>query len=86
VSNRSFIEINHDYAGEISRAPAGTIERLLLAYLRAGSRDDADALSRYGISVLYMRHHSDAATLNINGRIAWTENTGPREVGEEMGR
>jgi hypothetical protein len=54
MSNRSLIEINHDFAGELG-------DEFLLAlryYLSSGSREDAAELRRHGVHVISMRHHS----------------------------
>lgn len=59
MSNRTLIEINHDYAGEIDAASTGEFENAVLAYLRMGSKEAARRLERYGIRVFGMRHHSD---------------------------
>lgn len=60
MSNRSLIEVNHDFAGIIDRATEGQVERALLRYLRSGDRNSAENLEQYGIRVFGMRHHSDA--------------------------
>lgn len=54
MSNRTLIEINHDYEG---RMGDGFIEALG-RYLRSASRESAEALERYGARVIGMRHHS----------------------------
>lgn len=67
MSNRTLIEISHDFAGEIDRAPTGALERVLLRYLRSGDRESAMELGRYGIRVFGMRHHSDAFEIAWGG-------------------
>lgn len=59
MSNRTLIEINHDYSHAIDRAGTGDFERTLLRYLRSASPEHAQALERYGVRVFGMRHHSD---------------------------
>lgn len=55
MSNRSLVEINHDYS------PGGTDDELLAwakkirTYIRSGSRDELPD----GIRVFWRRHHSD---------------------------
>lgn len=54
MSNRSLIEINHDFCHELNDA---VLEKLK-AYLRSASRETANDLKRHGITVVGMRHHS----------------------------
>jgi hypothetical protein len=57
VSNRTLIEINHDYGFRIEDQPQRFVEDLG-AYLAGASRANADELERWGVRVLSMRHHS----------------------------
>lgn len=52
MSNRTLIEINHDYpiTDEMVKA--------LQIYLRSANRQTADALHPHGVTVIGMRHHS----------------------------
>lgn len=53
MSNRTLLEINHDYEGRIDDLlPA------LRRYLCSGSREHAEDLEMFGVRVLGMRHHS----------------------------
>ena len=54
MSNRSLIEINHDRTSDLDE----DFLRLLGSYLRSASRESAEALERYGVRVIGMRHHS----------------------------
>jgi hypothetical protein len=54
MSNRTLIEINHDFASDLT--PGFVAE--LQFYLRSASREAAEALERYGVKVIGMRHHS----------------------------
>ena len=55
MSIRTLIEINHDYT---ARDSDGLLAALQL-YLNSASREHAEALERYGIRVIGMRHHAD---------------------------
>jgi len=52
---RTLIEINHDYAYDVTHGLIPVLQR----YLASGSRDDAEALERFGVRVIGMRHHAD---------------------------
>lgn len=54
MSNRSLIEINHDFTGELG----DEFLQALRYYLSSGSREDATWLKRFGVHVISMRHHS----------------------------
>lgn len=54
MSNRTLIEINHDFCGAIGESAAAALRR----YLKSASRETAAELEYYGIRVLGMRHHS----------------------------
>ena len=60
MSNRTLIEINHDFSHRLDVEFLATIDR----YLASGSRDDAEALERYGVRVIGMRHHSGRFVLD----------------------
>lgn len=58
MSNRSLIEINHDFSHLIEHDS----EAFLLAlgrYLRSGSTRNAVELERWGVRVFGMRHHTE---------------------------
>ncbi len=55
MSMRTLIEINHDYAFDITHGLIPALQR----YVASGSKDDAEALSRFGVKVIGMRHHAD---------------------------
>ncbi len=56
MSNRTLIEINHDYATELGSAQ---FVEALARYVRSGSIVDAAELEHYGVRVFGMRHHSE---------------------------
>lgn len=58
MSNRTLMEFNHDHAYSVERDPEGFVRAVSL-YLSSGSRREAEALERYGVTVIRMRHHSD---------------------------
>lgn len=55
MSNRTLIEINHDFSTEANSV--GLLDNLV-CYLRSPSRENAADLERFGIKVIGMRHHS----------------------------
>lgn len=55
MSNRTLIEINHDFAETLGEAFLDALGR----YLRSASRDNAAVLEQYGVKVVGMRHHSE---------------------------
>lgn len=57
MSNRTLIEINHDYAGQILNEDIAFVTRLY-RYLCSASRETAEELERFGVKVIGMRHHS----------------------------
>jgi hypothetical protein len=56
MSNRSLIEINHDFAGEIG---SDTFRAALRRYLNSADRETAEALEPFGVRVIGLRHHSN---------------------------
>lgn len=54
MSNRTLIEINHDFCGDLGPTFLSDLER----YLRSATRESADRLRVHGVSVVGMRHHS----------------------------
>ncbi len=62
MSNRTLIEINHDYAHKIE-GNQESFCRALGLYLNSGNRENADQLERYGVRVFGMRHHSDGFSI-----------------------
>lgn len=54
MSNRTLIEINHDFAGGLGEPFAAAVRR----YLQSASLETASELEHYGVRVLGMRHHS----------------------------
>ena len=58
MSNRSLIEINHDFSHAIERDPY-SFASAMCRYLGSASHENAKELQRYGVRVFGMRHHSD---------------------------
>lgn len=58
MSNRTLIELNHDYWDRIARNPDEFIIALIL-YLGSGDKETSDKLSRYGLRIIGMKHHSE---------------------------
>lgn len=54
MSNRTLIEINHDFASDLGPTFLDDLGR----YLRSASREHADRLRTHGVTVVGMRHHS----------------------------
>lgn len=65
VSNRTLLEINHDFAGEIQSNPT-SFANALLSYLRSGSTAHGveHLLSKFGVTIGPMRHHSEPDPLS----------------------
>lgn len=63
MSNRTLIEINHDFSGDIGRNPEAFLSALL-SYLASASRDRVLELDGFGITVFGMRHHSDPYSID----------------------
>ena len=66
MSNRSLIEINHDYWYTLKDDPEGFVMALRL-YLGSANKDTAERLERFGIRVFGMRHHSYGFEINWGG-------------------
>jgi len=66
MSNRTLIEINHDYSHRIGDAPSKFATDLAY-FLATGSDKDAEDLEQYGIRVIGMKHHSDGHTIKWGG-------------------
>lgn len=59
MSNRSLMEFNHDFAGQLGHDPDGFL-RELSSYLNSGDEESAARLKAlYGVRVFGMRHHSE---------------------------
>lgn len=70
MGNRTIVEFNHDYAGEIERDPE-TFLSVLLAMLRGGSDVRIDEeLHRFGVITTPTHHHS------IRAEVVLTTETG----------
>ena len=65
MSNRSLIEINHDCWDAIDRDPLA-FNTVLQRYLSSADRENAEALRRFGLTVVGMRHHSDKFVIDAN--------------------
>ena len=63
MSNRTLIELNHDYQHELGSAE---FAQLLRNYLGSGHKDDAVALERFGARVVGIRHHADKFIIDAN--------------------
>ena len=79
MSDCTVFEINHDFFGQIASAPAGFIETRLMDALRGRPQAIEELRLLFGIRVLTNRHHGDAMTINVNGHMAYTENTEGKE-------
>lgn len=58
MSNRSLIELNHDYAHRIV-ANSEEFLALLQEYLASGAVHEPYKLERLGVRVIGMKHHSE---------------------------
>lgn len=59
MSQRSIVEINHDFSHRIASAPQGRIEHLLLRALGSGSEENWKPLEAFGIRRVTQCHHSE---------------------------
>lgn len=55
MSNRTLLEINHDY--DLEEMPG--FLTALARYRRSACQEHAEALKRYGVTVVGMRHHTE---------------------------
>lgn len=58
MSNRSLLEFNHDYAGDIKNDSTAFLETLR-RYLNSADQGHAAALERFGVRRVSIRHHAD---------------------------
>lgn len=66
MSNRTIIEVNHDYWHKINANPADFARRIV-DYTRACDPDVAQGLKdHYGVNVLGTVHHSDKIAISFN--------------------
>jgi hypothetical protein len=77
MSNRTIVEFNHDYAGEIDRDPEGFL-RAVRAMLNSGVNDSEsskrDALEKFGVATSPTHHHSSKSEVILRhegGREYW---------------
>jgi hypothetical protein len=73
MSNRTIIEINHDYAAAIERSPVEFVAQLSAA-LTSGAERDWAPLWRFGVTRVTQCHHSDDRKLVVSN------GAGAREV------
>lgn len=80
MGNRTIVEINPNTLGDWHSLAGVQIVQWLL---HVSSNDDGDSkseqmrdnLRRCGITILAHRHSTDAVSVNVNGKLAWSENT-----------
>lgn len=65
MSNRTIIEINHDFWPKIEAEPA-TFGMLIQRYTGACDPEVAEELRRFGCNVLGTVHHSDKIAISFN--------------------
>lgn len=88
MGNRTIIEIDHDAFGAMNSSARASVGQWLADMIAFGTasritsvvrvRLQRDNLCRHGITILARRHSTDAASVNVNGRLAWSENTEER--------
>lgn len=66
MSNRTLIEFNHDYAGQIMADEEGFM-LALGRYLNSADKIGEQGLERYGVRVIGMRHHSEPVNVRWPG-------------------
>lgn len=62
MSNRTLIEINHDFGFRMDNPD---IARLLGRSVRSNDAQDWEKLEYFGIRKIVTRHHSDKATITL---------------------
>lgn len=67
MSNRTIIEINHDFVDAIRRTPMPFAERLWSA-LQCGADLDWEELRPWGIRRIVETHHSETRKVIVEGR------------------
>lgn len=66
MSNRTIVELNHDFASNIEDDPETFIHKLV-CYLRSQNNDDrVDLKHRFGVTVSVTAHHSDDRRVKVN--------------------
>jgi hypothetical protein len=65
MSNRSIIEINHDFAARIEN-DRDEFMLLLLNAIRSGRECDWEMLGYFGVRFALMAHHSDDRAVVVN--------------------
>jgi len=69
MSQRSIVEINHDYAHKITADDTRMMfTRLLERALASGSDESWEPLSRFGITRITQCHHSERRKAVVGGR------------------
>ena len=66
MSNRTFLEINHDYESAIREDPAGFVDAVLKGLSSGYPTAWLDA-QRFGVAYYTMAHHSDKCFVIANG-------------------
>ncbi len=67
MSQRTIVEINHDYAHRIGGGAEGNIADELNRALSSGEKEQWKNLERYGIRRIVQCHHSDDRAAVVNG-------------------
>lgn len=66
MSNRTILEINHDYTHVIKADPEAFVAAILEG-LRAGYPQAWEDAKRFGVTRYVMAHHSDERRIAVNG-------------------
>lgn len=67
MSNRTIIELNHDWAAKIASDPAEAGAALAAALTR-NDQPGWDALRQFGMTRIVTAHHTDERNVYVNGR------------------
>lgn len=67
MSQRSILEINHDFSHELVDTGDRTFDSLLLRALASGSDESWEPLKAYGIRRIVQVHHSTDRKVVISG-------------------
>jgi hypothetical protein len=74
VSNRTLLEINHDYVHSLNDPTP--FKEILIRYLCSASPQNAEELKRYGVRVFGIRHHSEGFSIRWGCFVASENATG----------
>lgn len=84
MSQRSLVEINHDYLHDIAREPMSFVTQLTTALMMHDESVRCELKNIYGVTYIAQRHHSDdelvtAAIAKLREGVEWAGPTGRKQ-------